>query len=53
MINAIIILILIYIVFRILTKLVIPKLTLRSIRKYQDKFKKENPQIFKKEDEKK
>jgi preprotein translocase subunit SecY len=52
MINLIIFLIVFYLVYRILTKLVIPKYTLRSIKKYQEKFKEENPHIFKKEDKK-
>ena len=52
MINLIIFLIVFYLVYRILTKLVIPKYTLRNIKKYQEKFKEENPHIFKKENEK-
>lgn len=52
MISLIILLILTYLVFRILTRLVIPKMTLRNIKKYQEQFKKENPHIFDKEKEK-
>ncbi len=53
MLSLIVFLILFYLVFRVLTKVVIPRYTLRNIRKYQEKFKKENPHIFNKKDEKK
>ncbi len=53
MLYLIIFLILIYLVFRVLTRVVIPRYTLRSIRKYQERFKKENPHIFEKKDEQK
>ena len=53
MLNLIIFLILIYLVFRILTKIIIPRYTLRNIKKYQERFKKDNPHIFEKKDEKK
>lgn len=53
MLYLIIFLILIYLVFRVLTTIVIPRYTLKNVRKYQEKFKKENPHIFNKEDEKK
>lgn len=53
MLYLIIFLILFYLVFRILTTVVIPRYVLNNIKKYQEKFKKENPHIFKKENEKK
>ena len=53
MLSLIIFLILLYLVYRVLTTVVIPRYTLNNVKKYQEKFKKENPQIFKKEDEKK
>ncbi|MCI7034169.1 MAG: hypothetical protein MR963_01295 [Bacteroidales bacterium] len=47
MINAIIVLILLYLVFRFLTTWFIPKMTRRNIKRFQEKFKRENPDIFK------
>ncbi|MDD5961274.1 MAG: hypothetical protein PUC16_03260 [Bacteroidales bacterium] len=47
MINAIIVLILLYLVFRFLTTWFIPKMTQRNIKRFQEKFKRENPDIFK------
>ena len=51
MIEAIIILIVIYLVFRFLTTYLIPVMTQKNIKRYQEKFKKENPDIFKKKDD--
>lgn len=51
MIKAIIILIVIYLVFRFLTTYLIPVMTQKNIKRYQEKFKKENPDIFKKKDD--
>lgn len=45
--EAIIILIVIYLVFRFLTTYLIPVMTQKNIKRYQEKFKKENPNIFK------
>ena len=53
MLNLIIFLILIYLVFRFLTKIIIPRYTIRNIKKYQEGFKNDNPHIFEKKDEKK
>ncbi|MBQ1191764.1 MAG: hypothetical protein UIG52_05230 [Bacteroidales bacterium] len=47
MIKVIIILIVIYLVFRFLTTYLIPVMTQKNIKRYQEKFKKENPNIFK------
>ncbi len=53
MLYLIIFLILLYLVFRLLTTVVIPRYVLNNVKKYQEKFKKDNPHIFKKEDKKK
>lgn len=50
MINAIIILIVLYLVFRFLTTWFIPRMTQRSIKRYQEKFRRDNPSVFKDKD---
>lgn len=50
MLYAIAILTIAYVVFRILTSLVIPSMTRRSIRRYEEKFRRDNPHIFEKRD---
>lgn len=50
MINAIIILIVLYLVFRFLTTWFIPSMTQRSIKRYQEKFRRDNPSVFKDKD---
>jgi hypothetical protein len=42
------IIIAVYLVFRILTRLILPWLVRRSIKKYQDSFYERNPQIRRK-----
>lgn len=49
MLNAIIILIVLYLVFRFLTTWFIPRMTQRSIKRYQEKFRRDNPSAFKRE----
>lgn len=50
MLYAIAILTTAYVLFRILTSLVIPSMTRRSIRRYEEKFRRDNPHIFEKKD---
>ncbi|MCH3924382.1 MAG: hypothetical protein LKE30_05650 [Bacteroidales bacterium] len=47
--NAIAILIVIYLVYRLSTSFIIPKIQQRRLNNFKDKFKKENPHIFKDE----
>ncbi len=49
MIDAIIILIICYLVFRFLTTYLIPRLTKRSIRRFEDKYRQSHPEIFNKD----
>lgn len=46
MIKAIVFFVVLYVVFRVLTAFVIPFFTKRSIRRYKDRFVKDNPDIF-------
>ena len=50
MINVLIGIIVFYIFFRLLTTLIIPKITRYRIEKYKEKMKKENPELFKNQD---
>jgi hypothetical protein len=47
--NAIAILIVLYLVYRLSTSFIIPKIQQRRLNNFKDKFKKENPHIFKDE----
>lgn len=47
--NAIAILIVIYLVYRLATSFIIPKIQQRRLNNFKDKFKKQNPHIFKDE----
>jgi UPF0716 family protein affecting phage T7 exclusion len=47
--NAIAILIVIYLVYRLATSFIIPKIQQRQLNNFKDKFKKQNPHIFKDE----
>lgn len=46
-INAVAILIVLYLVYRLSTSFIIPKIQQRRLNNFKDKFKKENPHIFK------
>mgnify|MGYP006369249791 CR=1 FL=1 len=45
--NAIAILIVLYLVYRLSTSFIIPKIQQRRLNNFKDKFKKQNPHIFK------
>lgn len=50
MINVLLGLIVFYIFFRLLTTLIIPKITNYRVEKYKKKFKDENPELFEKQE---
>ena len=46
MIKAIIILTIVYVFYRFLTAFVIPKMALKNVERFKNKFKKDNQHIF-------
>lgn len=50
MINALLGLILFYILFRLVTTLIIPKITQHKINKYKEKFEEENKDLIKRKE---
>lgn len=50
MINVLLGLIVLYIFFRLLTTLIIPKITHYRVEKYKRKFEEENPELFEKQE---
>ncbi|MFA7082240.1 MAG: hypothetical protein WC135_06475 [Bacteroidales bacterium] len=50
MINVLLGIIVFYIFFRLLTTLIIPKITRYRIEKYKEKMRRENPELFKNKD---
>lgn len=50
MINVLFGIIVFYILFRLLTTLIIPKITHYRVEKYKRKFKDENPELFEKQE---